>query len=226
VLLCREIAAARLAIRPAAAGRTVVSDVLAIAEVAERTGVAVEVYTFIGSSAIRQLVESWDLGFMQEQTERAVSAAVKHGLAVCFVTEDTTRARPGTLRALWRSAIGAGATRICLTDTVGHATPDGVRNLVRFAQDMLLELGVAGSVGIDWHGHDDRGLALDNALTALECGVDRIHATALGIGERAGNTRMELLLENLMLLGELSLPPGALDRYAEHAARALGWGRS
>lgn len=223
LLLCREIESARLRIRPVAAGRTVVADVLAIADVADRAGVAVEVYAFIGSSAIRQLVESWDLAFMQRQTEEAVGAAARHDLPVCFVTEDTTRARPETLRALWGAAIDAGASRICLTDTVGHATPDGVRNLIRFGQDVLLELGVSCTVGIDWHGHDDRGLALDNALTALESGADRIHATALGIGERVGNTRMELLLYNLMLLGELSLETEALDEYAELAARALGW---
>lgn len=222
-VLCREIERSGLAIRPVAAGRTVVADVHAIAEIAARAGSAVEVYTFIGSSAIRQLVEAWDLAFMERQTDRAVAAAVREGLAVCFVTEDTTRARPETLRALWRAAIEAGARRICLTDTVGHATPDGVRNLIHFASDVLLELGVAGEVGIDWHGHDDRGLALDDALTALECGADRIHATALGIGERCGNTNMELLLLNLSLMGELSIERAALERYSELAARALGW---
>ncbi len=223
VALCAEVESSRLAIRPVAAARTVLADVLAIAEVAARAGSAPEVYTFIGSSPIRQLVESWDLGFMQRQSAAAVGAAVREGLSACFVTEDTTRARPETLSALWRAAIGAGASRICLTDTVGHATPSGVKNLIGFARDVLAELGVSGKVGIDWHGHNDRGLSLDCALTALEAGADRIHATALGIGERSGNTAMELLLLNLSLLGELTIDPSKLDAYASLCARALGW---
>jgi 2-isopropylmalate synthase len=223
VALCREIDRSRLAIRPVAAGRTVVSDVLCVADVCARTGLALEVYAFIGSSPIRQLVEAWDLAFLVRQTAQAVAAGVREGLSVCFVTEDTTRARPETLRALWAAAIEAGATRLCLTDTVGHATPNGVQNLVRFARDILAQIGASESVGIDWHGHDDRGLALDGALTALEAGADRIHATALGIGERCGNTAMERLLLNLMLLGELQVERAALARYCETAARALAW---
>jgi 2-isopropylmalate synthase len=219
---CREIASARLAIRPVAAGRTVVADVTAIAEIAQRAGLAIEVYTFIGSSAIRQLVEAWDLAFLQQKSRDAVAAAVREGLSVCYVTEDTTRARPETLRALWQAAIDAGASRLCLTDTVGHGTPDGVRNLLRFAEDVCSEMGVP-ETGLDWHGHDDRGLALDNALTALEHGADRIHGTALGIGERCGNTAMEVLLYNLMLLGELELDVDRLLRYSRLAARALHW---
>src|SRR5690606_6310955 len=91
VALCAEVESSRLAIRPVAAARTVLADVLAIAEVAARAGSAPEVYTFIGSSPIRQLVESWDLGFMQRQSAAAVGAAVREGLSACFVTEDTTR---------------------------------------------------------------------------------------------------------------------------------------
>jgi 2-isopropylmalate synthase len=219
---CQEIARAKLEICPVAAGRTVVSDVMAIAEISQHAGLAIEVYTFIGSSAIRQLVEAWDLAFLQDKTRAAVAAAVREGLAVCYVTEDTTRARPETLRALWSAAIDAGATRLCLTDTVGHGTPDGVRNLLRFAQDVCAELGVP-ETGLDWHGHDDRGLALDNALTALEHGADRIHGTALGIGERCGNTAMEVLLYNLMLLGELELDVDRLLHYSRVAAGALHW---
>lgn len=221
--LCREIAQSRLAIRPVAAGRTVVADVTAVVEVSQRAGIAVEVYTFIGSSAIRQLVESWDVAFLCRTTRDAVAAVTRAGLSACFVTEDTTRATPKTLRSLWAAAIDAGAQRLCLTDTVGYATPDGVRSLLGFTRDILLELGVSDRVGIDWHGHDDRGLALDNALTALEHGADRIHGTALGIGERCGNTAMELVLHNLSLMGELTVDPDLLNRYCSAAARALHW---
>ena len=148
---------------------------------------------------------------------------MKEGVEVAYVTEDTTRAHPETLREIWKSALETGAKRLCLADTVGHATRDGVRNLVVFTRALIDETGI-DDVGLDWHGHNDRGLALDNALWALEYGIDRIHGCALGIGERTGNTPMELLLLNLWLQGELELgDPSALDRYCEVAARGCKW---
>ncbi len=223
-LLCREIDKSRLKIKPIAAGRTVVKDIEPIAEISQRTGVPLTVYAFVGSSEIRKLVENWSLEMLVDKTRQAVGFATGEGLEVCHVTEDTTRARPMTLRALWSAALEVGASRLCLADTVGYVTRTGVRNLVLFARTVADE--AAGShVGLDWHGHNDRGLALDNALWALEYGVDRIHGTARGVGERTGNTPMELLLLNLWLSREIDLADAALlDRYAEAAARATHWG--
>jgi 2-isopropylmalate synthase len=222
VALCRAIVDRRRAIRPVAAGRTVVGDVEAILRVADAAGAAPEAYLFIGSSPIRQLAESWDAAFLARSTEQAIDRATRAGLAACFVAEDTSRSRPEVLQTLWRAAIDAGARRICLADTVGHATPDGLRNLVMFAADIIRASGA--DVRLDWHGHNDRGLALDNALWALELGVERIHATALGIGERTGNVSMELMLHNLRAMGELAGPSDDdLGRYCRRAARALGW---
>src|SRR5207244_3403923 len=153
----------------------------------------------------------------------AIDVAVKEGLQVAYVTEDTTRSRPEVLTTLFRAAIDHGASRICLADTVGHATPDGVHNLIRFTKDVIIGLG-ATHVGIDWHGHNDRGFALENAIWALEFGADRVHATALGIGERVGNVAMELILLNLKLLGVLDgQDTTKLMRYCETAARAVHW---
>jgi 2-isopropylmalate synthase len=222
VRMCRAIADSKLRIRPGCAGRTVVSDVTPMVEVTQRTGVAVEAFIFIGSSPIRQLAEDWDLDFMVRSSADAIDAAVKGGLDVCYVTEDTTRSRPEVLRTLFRTAIDHGAKRLCLADTVGHATPDGVRNLVFYTKNLVKEAGV--SVGIDWHGHNDRGLALENALWALEFGADRVHGTALGVGERVGNAPMELILLNLKLLGLLEEQDlTKLIAYCEAAANALGW---
>ncbi len=145
--------------------------------------------------------------------------AVKHGLPVMYVTEDTTRARPETLKALYRAAIDCGATRICLADTVGHATPDGVKALVRFVKD---EIVGTKDVKIDWHGHRDRGMGLVNCLAAIEAGVDRVHATALGVGERVGNAEMDLLIVNLSLLGAHSRDLSKLPEYCRVVAAAVG----
>ncbi len=215
--LAQEIADEGLPIEANCAARTVIDDVRPIAEIVQATGVPVEAATFIGSSPIRQYAEGWDVDMLLRSTEEAVTWAVGEGLEVMYVTEDTTRSRPETLRKLYRAAIECGARRICLADTVGHATPHGVRHLVRFARELVEESGE--DVKVDWHGHRDRGLGIPNALAAIEEGADRVHATALGIGERVGNVEMDLLLVNLKLLGmhdrDLSLLPEYCRRTAE-----------
>ncbi len=221
--LLKEIGAARLGIRATAAARTTEGDVHAIAEVSQRAGAPLEVYAFIGSSPIRHYVEAWDEDFLTRRVAGSAEAARKAGLPYCLVTEDTTRAHPANLRALWDAAVDAGASRLCLCDTVGHADPDGVEALVTFAQSYLRGRG-AHHVQLDWHGHEDRGLGLPNALRAARLGVERIHGTALGVGERVGNVSMEALLYNLALLGHRPAPSlEALRAYSDLAARALRW---
>src|SRR6476659_6126667 len=221
--MCREVVECKMKIKVACAGRTVVSDITPMIEVSQRAGIPVEVYAFIGSSPIRQYAEDWDVSLIAKRSAEAIDVAVKAGLPVAYVTEDTTRSRPDVLTTLFRAAIDHGATRLCLSDTVGHATPDGVRNLIHFTKSIIVGTGVK-NIGIDWHGHNDRGLALENALWALEFGADRVHGTALGIGERVGNAQMELLLLNMKLLGLLEEQnlTRLLD-YCRCAANALGW---
>jgi 2-isopropylmalate synthase len=221
--ICREVVDCKMKIKIAAAGRTVVSDITPMIEVSQRAGLPIEVYAFIGSSPIRQYVEQWDVALIARRSAEAIDVAVKAGLPVCYVTEDTTRSRPEVLTTLFRAAIDHGAGRLCLSDTVGHATPDGVRNLVQFTRSLIA--GTGATVGVDWHGHNDRGLALENAIWALEFGADRVHATALGIGERVGNAAMELILMNLRLLGQLPAERNLtkLVEYCETVARAVHW---
>lgn len=220
--ICKEITDNHLPLRVACAGRTVVSDITPMIEISQRAGIPVEVYAFIGSSPIRQLAEAWDVDLIARRSAEAIDVAVKAGLPVAYVTEDTTRSRPEVLATLFKMAIDHGASRLCLCDTVGHATPDGVRNLIAFTRSIVA--GTGARVGIDWHGHNDRGLALENALWALEFGADRVHGTALGIGERVGNAAMELILLNLKLLGLLEHQDLThLLEYCETAAQAVGW---
>jgi len=210
-------------IRIACAGRTVVSDITPMIEVSQRAGIPVEVYAFIGSSPIRQYAEDWDVNLIAKRSAEAIDVAVKAGMPVAYVTEDTTRSRPEVLTTLFRTAIDHGAARLCLSDTVGHATPDGVRNLIQFTRNVVAGTGRL-DVGIDWHGHNDRGLALENAIWAFEYGADRVHATGLGIGERVGNAQMELLLLNLKLLGQLEGQDlTRLLEYCQTIARAVRW---
>ena len=221
LVLAREIVSAKLAIAPNCAARTVVADVQPIVDISQQTGIAIEAATFIGSSPIRQYVEDWTLDRMLKVSEEAVTFAVKHGLPVMFVTEDTTRAHPETLKALYSHAIGWGARRICLADTSGHATPDGVWHLVQFIRKEVIE--PAGTeVKLDWHGHRDRGMGVANTLAAIEAGADRVHATALGIGERVGNTEMDLLIVNLYLHGAYRGDLTRLPEYCRLVSEAVG----
>ena len=221
--LCVEIRDAKLSIKANVACRTVVSDIVPAAEIQQKTGVPLEVYAFIGSSPIRQYAEEWDLSFIESQSVEAIRFAAMEGLAVTYVTEDTTRSKPDDLRRLFLSAIAAGARRLCLCDTCGHATPEGAAALVRFAQSVVDGSGV--KVGLDWHGHNDRGLALANALAAGEAGATRLHGCAAGIGERVGNTACDQLLMNLKLLNHPIYGPRDLSRlveFTELAAKATG----
>ena len=219
--LAKEIAAHNLPIAPNCAARTVIADVEPIVQLSQETGIAIEAATFIGSSPIRQFAEDWTLDRMLRVSEEAVTFAVREGLPVMYVTEDTTRARPETLKALYGNAIRCGARRICLADTVGHATPNGVRNLVRFIRDEVVAPS-GEDVKVDWHGHRDRGMGVINCLAAIEAGVDRVHATALGVGERVGNAEMDLLIVNLHLLGTHRHDVSRLREYCELAARTIG----
>jgi 2-isopropylmalate synthase len=219
--LAREIADGGLGIAANCAARTVRADVEPIARISQETGIPIEACTFIGSSPVRQYAEGWTLDRMLRATADAVKFAVSEGLPVMYVTEDTTRARPETLKRLYGTAIEHGARRICLADTVGHATPNGVRQLVRFVKREIVEPS-GEDVKIDFHGHRDRGLGVPNTLAAIEEGVDRVHGSALGIGERVGNTEMDLLLVNLKLLGLHDYDLGRLPEYCEAVAAATG----
>ncbi|MGH9458350.1 MAG: LeuA family protein [Thermoanaerobaculia bacterium] len=216
--LAREIRDNDLPISPNCAARTHENDIRPIAEISQRVGIPIEACTFIGSSPIRQYAEEWTVDWLVEQTVKAVTFAVGEGLPVMYVTEDTTRARPEDVERLYGAAIDAGARRVCVCDTVGHATPWGVRNLIRFVRE-LVDRKDPG-VKIDWHGHSDRGLGVINSIAALEAGADRVHACGLGIGERVGNTPMDLLMVNLKLMGWIDNDLRALPRYVRAVADA------
>ncbi len=218
--LCREIVDQRLRIQPNCAARTMMVDIEPIVEAAQQTGARIEACVFIGSSPIRQYAEEWDLDHILRFTRDAVGFAVREGLPVMYVTEDTVRSSPRDLRVLLTAAIDAGAERVCLCDTVGAAVPEGALNLVTWVKKLILELGAV--VGIDWHGHRDRGLDLANTLAAIRGGASRVHGTALGVGERVGNTPMEQLLVNLRLLGIRDDDLSCLPDYVELASRSIG----
>lgn len=198
--LARAMNKERMKIAANCAARTVEADIRPILDIIQSTARPIEACLFIGSSPIRQYAEDWTMDQMIHHTKTAVGFAVKHGLDVMYVTEDTTRAHPDDVRKLYMTAIEYGAKRICLCDTCGHATPNGVFQLVSFVKKMLRDSRIT-HIKVDFHGHNDRGLSVWNAISAIMAGADRVHATALGIGERVGNCPMDQLLVNLKLMG-------------------------
>jgi len=218
--LAKEIVDNKMKIKANCAARTVIVDINPIIEISQKVGMPIEASLFIGSSPIRQYAEDWTLDMMLRNTEEAVSYAVKHGLPVMYVTEDTTRAHPDVIKKLYTTAIECGARAICVCDTVGHATPEGVKNLINYIKEIVAETGE--NIRIDWHGHRDRGLDVINSLTAVFAGADEVHGTALGIGERVGNAAMDLILVNLRLLGIISRDLTKLKEYCETVSKAVG----
>ncbi len=210
-----------LPIAAACAARTHAADIRPIVEISEKVGMPIEVMAFLGASPVRLYAEGWDEDLLERRTRESVSMAKKAGIPCTFVTEDTIRSHPTTLRRLFTAAIEEGADGLCVCDTVGHATPNGVFNLVHFTRDVIRGLGT--DTRIDWHGHNDRGFGLGNALSAIEAGVDRVHGTVLGMGERVGNTSLDLLLVNLKLLGVEENDLAALADLVDLASKACSW---
>ena len=222
--LAREIVDNKLRIRANCAARTHENDIRPIAEIVQKTGLRIEAATFIGSSPIRRYTEGWTDEFLLQTTEKAVTYSVSLGLDPMYVTEDTTRCDPEMVKKLYSTAIRCGARAIVICDTAGHATPMGAFALVRFVLDQVVKPS-GEKIRVDWHGHCDRGLGVANAMAALVAGADCVHASALGVGERVGNTQMDLMLVNLKLMG---IPPWAtqdltrLKDYCVAVARATG----
>jgi isopropylmalate/homocitrate/citramalate synthase len=217
--LAREIVTSRMKIRPNCAARTLKNDIQPIIEISEKVGRPIEAATFLGSSPIRRLVEDWTVEHLQRTTEDAVKFATAAGLPVMYVTEDTIRTDPATVITLYSTAIRAGARAAVLCDTVGHATPRGAYNLVKFVVEEVVKRS-GEKIRVDWHGHNDRGLAIANSLAAIAAGADQVHAAALALGERVGNTPMELMLVNLRLLGLIEQDLSKLKQYSEAVSKA------
>jgi 2-isopropylmalate synthase len=217
--LAREIAAKRMKMRPNCAARTHENDIRPIAEISQRVGILIESATFLGSSPIRRLVEDWTVDHLLRTTEKAVKFAVAQGLPVMYVTEDTTRTDPDTVKRLYSTAISCGARAIVLCDTVGHATPQGAYNLIKFAVENVVKPS-GEKIRVDWHGHCDRGLAVANSLAAVAAGANQVHAAANSLGERVGNTPMEQMLVNLRLMGLIDRDLSRLKEYCEKVASA------
>ena len=206
-------------LRPGCAVRTVVSDIEPLVELQAKHETQIQASAFLGTSPIRQYTEGWDMQRILSTAEKAVTFAVDNDIPVMFVTEDTTRSKPDEIKQVYTRAIELGADRICICDTCGHVTPNGVKKLLTFIQDEVIpDSGVKRrDIEVNWHGHQDRGLGVANNLAAVESGADVIHGTALGVGERAGNAPLDQTLVNLSLMGVINNDLTSLNEYMQKA---------
>jgi 2-isopropylmalate synthase len=216
--ICGELARCRMKLYPYCAARTHPNDITPIAEIQQRTGIKVQAALFIFSSPIRQFAEDWTVDRMLQVSETAIEFAHKHQVPVMYVTEDTTRSRPETLERLYQMAIDHDVERLCISDTVGHATPDGAAAVTRFIRALVEKSGKP--IGVDWHGHRDRDLAVANTIAAHLAGADRVHGSMLGIGERVGNTPIDMLMVNFKLMGLFDRDLTRLPAYARKVAES------
>lgn len=217
--LLREVVRQRLALDAHCAARTTPEDLAVVADLQQRVGARLSVYAFLGTSPIRRFAEGWAVDHLLRTLDGALDFAERHALELAFVTEDTTRSRPEELARLFGHALGRGVRRLVLCDTVGHAVPRGVVRLVRWVQASFPD---QPGLRLDWHGHDDRGLAVANAMAAIEAGVHRVHGTLTGAGERAGNTPLERLLDARAAAGGRPRARGALHEYRRLLGPSLG----
>jgi 2-isopropylmalate synthase len=216
--LAKYIRVQHLNIKASCAARTVVADIKPIAEIQDQVGIPIVAYCFLGTSPIRQYAEDWNLEKLFKTTDEAISFAIKQNLEVAFVTEDTVRSHPNTLKKLFEHVILLGCKRLVLCDTVGHATPHGTQQLVQWTKKLIQDS--KENIQIDWHGHNDRGLGVINSIVAAHAGCNRIHGTCLGIGERVGNASIDQLIVNFKLLGEYAHNVSQLVNYVELTSKS------
>ena len=206
-------------IRPGAAVRTLMNDIQPLVDLQQKHGIEIQASAFLGTSPIRQFTEGWTIDKLLSTMEKAVSFAVENEVPVMFVTEDTTRSKPEDVKMIYQRAMELGVRRLCICDTCGHVTPNGVKKLLNFIdEEVIKDSGYMRSeIEVNWHGHQDRGLGVANNIAAVEAGADVIHGTALGVGERAGNAPIDQTLVNLKLMGAIDNDLTLLNEYVKKA---------
>ena len=181
--------------------RCVPKDIEAAAAAVKPAGKRGRIHVFLGTSKIHR---EFKLGKAQDEILRlavdGVKRAKSHVDDVEFSPEDASRTELDFLVKIVEAAISAGATTINMPDTVGYATPEEYGRMFRH---VIERARGAKKVVFSAHCHDDLGLAVANALAALQNGARQVEGTINGIGERAGNTALEELVMGLNTRREL-----------------------
>ncbi len=185
--IIRKIVALHLPVRLTSWARAKWDDV----EAAAASGTEAVHISFPLSALYLMLMEK-DYGWVQRQLQELVPKAKKYFNIVSVGAQDATRAEPELLNLFLLDATACGADRIRIADTVGIATPLSIMRLVGALQ-------AVSPTALEFHAHNDLGMATANALTALEAGCQAVSVSVTGIGERAGNAALEELAIALTL---------------------------
>ncbi len=185
----REIVSMRLPARLTSWARAKKEDI----EHAKATGAEGVHISFPVSGLYLRLMEK-DYDWVRRQLETLVPEARKHFGFVSVGGQDATRATPEILDRFVTDAFECGAERVRIADTVGIATPFGIARTIS-------RLKSAAPVALEFHAHNDLGMATANAFCAIEAGCDAVSVSATGLGERAGNAALEEVALALKLSG-------------------------
>ena len=182
-------------------------------------GYLLEADIFLDGSTYRSLKEGWDRKEKLDKLSENIKLLKQHKLPVMFVAERATSTSPEELFEICQLAADLGVERICLADTQGCADPQAITNIFRWG---FSELGKKYREIIwDFHGHNDLNLGVANCLTAVQEGVNRIHATKFCIGERAGNVDLATILLILNLHGFRNIDLQRLQEFSRVASDVL-----
>ena len=186
----RNIAALNLPVRLTSWARAKWQDI----EEARICGTEALHISFPVSALYLQLMEK-DYAWVQRQLQELIPKAKKYFSYVSVGAQDATRAEPELLKNFVLDAEACGADRIRIADTVGIATPTSIITLIS-------QLKSVSYAALEFHAHNDLGMATANAFTALEAGCKAVSVSVTGLGERAGNAALEELAIALELSGK------------------------
>lgn len=199
--LIKHSIARRLEITLSCAARGAASeDVKPIVDISEALGgYPLEADLFLDGSKYRAQKEGWERKERLAQLAQNIKLLNEHSLPVMFVAERATSTPPEELFETCQIAADLGVERMCFADTQGKASYQAVTNMFQWGYK---EIGSRyPNLKWDFHGHNDLGLGVVNCLAASQEGVDRVHATSFGIGERSGNVDLATTLTVLNLKG-------------------------
>ncbi len=215
--LLEHIVLEALPITPRLLARASIQDLEPIVALNRQSPIEVWADFFIGSSPLRRYIENWDSDRMIQMIQTSGHFLREQGTRFGISIEDATRTPPDELRQIIETALSVGAEILTLCDTVGEATPTGTTRLVNFVRTLVANS--EQNAEIWWHGHNDRGLSLANAIAAAEASADGISGTFLGLGERTGNTPLEQFILYLHSHGSQQFKLSQLVPYCKRLAK-------